>query len=221
MKKVLIILGIITSSIIYSENRKLEIKLGGDLAKKYSHEYNNISEDTKFSYEVSLEYRREFFKNTEFGLGIAYQDHGKLKDSTTSYYQSGTGYTDFTTKGDLYNSVPLYLTARYNFKNSSEYTPYIKANLGYSFNVNNGSIDTKWKNSYTGREIGGGFDVDAKDGLYYAIGSGFEYRNFIFDLSYQVNTSKVKLKDNYGHNKEDLDADFERITLGIGYNFNF
>lgn len=221
MKKTLLIIGLIASSITYAESNKIEVRAGGDLGKKYSHEYSNISENTKFSYELAVEYRREFYENLEFGLGVAYQDHGKLKSTTTSYYQSETGYTDFSTKGDLYNSVPLYLTARYNFKNSTEFTPYVKANLGYSFNIDDGSIDTKWKDSYTGREVNGNFDVDAKNGLYYAIGTGVEYKSFVVDLSYQVNTSKVKLKDNYGHDKEDSDSDFKRVTLGIGYNFNF
>ena len=44
-----------------------------------------------------------------------------------------------------YTSIPLYLTAKYNFKAVNNFVPYIKANIGYSFNDEDGDAE----NSYT------------------------------------------------------------------------
>ena len=204
MRKFLLVAGLLASMAVYAEGNKVEVRAGFDFGSTFQHNYYDVSEDAKFSYELGAEYRKELPYNFELGVGLAYQDHGKVK--TGNYY----GYS---TEGDLYDSIPLYVTGRYTFKNSSEFTPYVKANLGYSFNVNDGKITVK---DASGEE---NFDINAKNGFYYGLGLGVEYKGFIADLSYQVNFSDIEDgSDGYINSSK---ADFQRVTLGLGYNFGF
>ena len=205
MKRILLVVSVLLSAALYAEGNIVEVRGGVDLGGQYSIDGDLLNRDTKFSYELAVEYRREVATNFELGAGLAYQDHGKLKSKSLGNY---------TSNGDLYDSVPLYATARYNFKNSTEVTPYVKLNLGYSFNINDGSIET----SSTKEKIK--FDVDAKDGFYYGVGAGVEYKGFIADLSYQRNVSKVTVKEP-DRSTSDGNADYSRVTLGLGYNFGF
>ena len=200
MKKILLIIGLI-GSIALAEGNKVEVRGAIDLGQEFNHNYWNLKKEAKFSYELAVEYRRELARNFELGVGLAYQDHGKVKTGN---------YNGYSTEGDLYDSVPLYITSRYTFKNSTELTPYLKTNIGYSFNVNDGTLKEK---SILG-DIE--FDVTAKNGFYYGLGFGLEYKNFIADLSYQVNYADIE--GDYINNSK---ADFQRFTLGIGYNFDF
>ncbi|MBP9478816.1 MAG: porin family protein [Sebaldella sp.] len=204
MKKYLIVLGMLLSLTSFAEGNKVEVRGGIDLGQEFNHNYNNLKKDADFSYELAVEYRREVIKNVELGVGLAYQDHGKVKTGN---------YNGYSTEGDLYDSIPLYLTGRYTFKNSSEFTPYVKANIGYSFNINDGTL--KEKGVYG--EVD--YDVNAKDGFYYGLGLGVEYKGFIADLSYQVNYSDIEDRNNSYLNSSK--ADFQRVTLGLGYNFGF
>ena len=207
MRKSLLVAGLLASAALYAEGNKIEVRGGIDLGQRFSiSDGGLLDKDAKFSYELAAEYRREMPYNFELGVGIAYQDHGKTK-SKTSYGIEG--------QADLYDSIPLYVTARYNFKNSTELTPYLKTNIGYSFNVNDGEVTAK----YNGIEAKS--DVNAKDGFYYAVGGGLEYKNFIVDLSYQRNYSKVEGKNPQGLTVSDGNGDFDRVTLGFGYNFEF
>lgn len=200
MKKILLIVGLI-GSLALAEGNKVEVRGAIDLGQEFNHNYWNLKKEAKFSYELAVEYRRELARNFELGVGLAYQDHGKVKTGN---------YNGYSTEGDLYDSVPLYITSRYTFKNSTELTPYIKTNIGYSFNVNDGTL--KEKSIFGDTE----YDVTAKNGFYYGVGFGLEYRNFIADLSYQVNYADIE-----GDYINSSKADFQRFTLGIGYNFDF
>lgn len=58
-----------------------------------------------------------------------------------------------------------------------------------------------------------------KNGLYYGIGAGAEYNNFVVDLMYKVNRAEMKAEVDGKRIKKDLD--YSRITLSVGYRFNF
>ena len=118
MRKFLLVAGLLASMAVYAEGNKVEVRAGFDFGSTFQHNYYDVSEDAKFSYELGAEYRRELPYNFELGVGLAYQDHGKLK-SKSNY----RGSYSYTTEGDLYDSIPLYVTGRYNFKNSWEITP--------------------------------------------------------------------------------------------------
>ena len=114
----------------------VEVRVGGDIMPQFD---TSPEKDAKFSYELAGEYRYVFGKNIELGGGLAYQKHGKLK-SFTDVEDANVKVEISDT--ELYDSIPLYLTARYVFRNDTDFTPYIKANLGYSFNINSDNSNT-------------------------------------------------------------------------------
>ena len=70
--------------------------------------------------------------------------------------------------------------------------------MGYS--ANNGNID----------------DYKAKNGLYYGVGAGVNYNNFNAEVMYKENQGQYK-NSNTG---DKTDANYRRVSLGVGYNFN-
>ena len=205
MRKFLLVAGLLASMAVYAEGNKVEVRGGIDLNPTFN-VGNGLNKDSKFSYELGVEYRKELPYNFELGVGIAYQDHGKSKSKTINGVKI---------ESDFYDSIPLYVTGRYNFKNSTEVIPYLKLNLGYSLNVNDGSVEEKYPlgNTYSS-------DFNAKNGFYYAAGAGLEFRGFTLDLMYQRNYSDAELEFN-GVKYSEGSADFDRVTLGFGYNFGF
>ena len=176
-----------------------------------------------FAWEIAVEATKEVYQGLELGLGVAYQDHGKPKNYT--YVDSGVdGYTsEFETPNFI--SIPLYLTAKYNFNAINNFVPYIKANLGYSFNDEDG--DAKYKSIYIADHgtypYSENYKVKLDNGLYYGIGAGFEYNNFTMDLMYQVNEADAKItsKEYPEDGTLKTDFDYSRVTLSFGYKFNF
>lgn len=109
---------------------------------------------------------------------------------------------------------PLYLTGKYNFNLDSEIKPYIKADLGYSFNkvqkLSGRSFDKDDKTIENYSE-----KVNFSNGLYASIGLGLEYKNFTTELAYVHTNAKIKSEnesDKYNNNA---------LRLSVGYKFSF
>lgn len=208
MKKVLIGLTALTmaTSVMAEGRTVIETRVGGSFAGAYK----SASVDghkawgkkiSGIGYEAAVEGSHEVMDDFFVGLGIAYQNHAKNKEVAVKANPNGPGAV--YEKAQLFKSIPLYLTAKYQFDMGTEVKPFVKANLGYSFNL---------KGDRVGRKNGEKSSVS--NGVYYAIGAGIDYNNFVVDLSYQVN--KGKLKTDAGK----LKADHSRVTLGLGYRFD-
>ena len=182
MKK-LFLFGILISSLSFANSNIIEFRAGVSPSSKFE---VSPSKKAKTSYEISTEYRYLLTNNTEIGAGIAYQNHGKLK-KFTDIEDANLKVNVMDTK--LYNSIPIYFTTRYNFKNDSEVTPYVIV------------LDSGDLKKY-----------NAKNGMYYAIGAGIQYKGFVADLSYQVNTAKIE-GTRYDGRKDNVNANNRRITL--------
>ena len=165
MKKMLLGLFLVAGLASFASAHKIEVKGGYDLGGKYK----------RNAFEAGAEYRYEVTPGLEVGAGVAYQQHNDLKDS----------------KGELYNSVPIYGTAKYTFDTPTVVKPYIKGDLGYSANTDK-----------------------AKDGLYYGAGAGVNVNNVNVDVMYKENQGKYKAGN------DNIKANYKRVTLGVGYNFN-
>ncbi|MHD0318573.1 outer membrane beta-barrel protein [Fusobacterium sp. THCT1E2] len=230
MKKVLLGLATLSCVSLAAEGTNVYLKVGADMFQrfdevKYEGEKLNKDKGDNFGYELTVEVMREVYPNFELGLGLSYQDHGdpkSIKESGEFEIDGGAianGYEKYEIPG--FKSVPLYITAKYNFQLEGNIKPYLKADLGYSFNSDNG--DAK----YTFRGSDATYDyfederisVKMKNGLYYGIGAGAEYNNFVVDLMYKVN--KAEIKANVGEERFKKDLDYSRVTLSIGYKFNF
>ena len=191
MKKNLMGLFLVLGMASFAANAgKVEVKGGYDLGGKYkikdakNNTYiKNIDEDIdakRNAFEAGAEYRYEVTPGLEVGAGVAYQQHNDLKDS----------------KGELYNSVPIYGTAKYTFDTPTVVKPYIKGDLGYSANTDK-----------------------AKDGLYYGAGAGVNVNNVNVDVMYKENQGEYKYEGPVRVNSK-YDANYRRVSLGVGYNFN-
>ena len=141
------------------------------------------------AYGIAAEFTKDVLYNLELGIGTAYQKHGD--------FQYKNGYDG--EKLPDFNSIPVYITGKYKIFNVGDWTPYIKADLGYSFN----DLDDNKYFSYDDR------------GLYYAVGLGVEIQYLSLEMSYRVNEGK--LKTDYGK----YDIDNSRVMFGASYRFDF
>ena len=173
------------------------VRAGWDFWGKYDSPFLNLEKDGKdFGGEVGVEFYKTLSPYFDLGLGVAYQGHMDRKDN------NGWG-------GVEYDSVPIYATAKYNLRYwDLPFTPYIKANLGYSFNFDSKDLDTPY----------GSFGTSVDDGMYWAAGLGAEYNNFTVDVMYGANMAKSKVNYTSDHFKGD--NDYQRVTLSVGYKFD-
>ena len=224
MKKIL--LGLVALSAVSfgaQGDTYLNVRFGGDLGAEYTksfiqvedEDYPALNNETKgFGGEIAIEGYRGLTDNFDLGLGLAYQFHGDRENKLDEALDKGTNdFVHLDSEGGEYNSIPLYLIAKYNFNTDSQFTPYLKANLGYSFNF--GSSDFKMTNVDTNQS--GKSETDIENGLYWALGGGMEYHNFTVELMYAVNKAKLDIKDLDEGKK---DNDYGRFILSAGYKFN-
>lgn len=232
MKKVLIGLFAL-SCVSMAAETNLYLRAGADLNGKF----DTVSEEgvkankedaDDFAWEIAVEATKEVYKNFELGLGLAYQKHGDPKGSNVHEVYGENEWDDTSFEMPGYTSVPLYVVAKYNFAPINNFVPYVKANLGYSFNSEDGDLkaqgvinelDENNPDVVKSEAWAGEVDVKVENGLYYGIGAGFEYNNFTMDLMYQVNQAKAEI-DLQEDGKIKKDYDYSRVTLSFGYKFN-
>lgn len=215
MKKILVLLSLV-GSVAMAQGNVYEFRAGWDLynrAKETDKEYKIRKDVLKTGPEVSFEYRRELTNNFDLGAGLSY----KYNNLTDKKVEVNKNNTDVSMKG--LHSVPIYGTARYNFRNDSAVTPYVKANLGFA--VNSGKVQFQKINTPGVDETA---EMKFKHGFYYGVGAGIEYNNFVADLSYNTNTLRAKYNYSYndaaGNKLETSSKDtlnHRMLTLSVGY----
>lgn len=182
-----------------------------DYSAKIEKENKKITDGKPDSlgYELGVEYTRNLNKNLELGLGAMYQSNSKLKSYTVE-----NGVKNQMGK---YDSIPVYLVTKYSFEEfENGVKPYLKGNLGYSFNFNE-------KNGYFSDKEGKyPYSSNVTNGIYLALGGGIEYNNIGIDLMYQVNGADLSIKDKEDGIKTKKDYfGNAKITLGVSYKFNY
>ena len=216
MKKILLGLLVLSSAISFA-NQGINVygKFGVDVVSRF----NKISDegDTlvkakgKVAPSIALEVTKDLGSNFEAGLGLGYVWHGKRD------YKETDDKDEYTAQFPAINSIPLYVTGKYKFDTGSDIKPYVKADLGYSFNKMKKSIAVTEKDLTTGEtETVTAEGLKAKNGLYAGIGAGVEYNNVTADLSYVFTGAKYK----------DIDGDTAKANKGalrltVGYKFAF
>lgn len=223
MKKVLF--GLFALSSIAFANTNLYLRTGIDFNGKY--EEINLGEGALHKkdsdgtgYEFAIEVTKNIDKNIELGVGIAYQDHGKIDGKKVFEYEDkdNSYYTEFNF--DDYQSVPVYLTGKLTIPTKYNIKPYLKMDLGYSFNfgLNNLSTYNEDKENGVMDKYTDSVSLDLENGLYFGFGTGLEYNNFTVDLMYKLNKADVKYSDlDVGVTKP---IDYSRVTLSFGYKFD-
>ena len=158
--------------------------------------FANNKIELKGAYDLGGEYH--FEKSTVKGKANAMEVGAEYRYEVTPGMELGAGvvyqaHKDIKNyKAEAYDSVPVYATAKYTFDTAAPVKPYVKGDLGYSINNN-----------------------DAKDGVYYGVGAGLNINNnFNVDVMYKENKGKYEI------GTKDYKADYGRVSLGVGYNFN-
>lgn len=226
MKKIFLLLSLVVlGSISFAERNIVEVRGGYDLSSSTKFKDDGLGSEYDFKkfvkqgLHLGVEYRREVLENFQIGAGIEY----RLSEiNQPSNERREVENIDYSYDSGNLTSVPLYVTTRYNFKNSSAFTPYVKANLGYS--MNSGEAKTKLNNIYTGKLVED-YKAKIKSGMFYGLGTGIEYKNFLVDLSYDITYSKVDNKvrnynDDYNES-DDYKFNIKKLTLSVGYQFGF
>ncbi len=224
MKKILLIIGILAGSLAYAEGNIIEIRGGYDLSSTTNFDKDIYSEYDldKFvenGFHFGVEYRREVLTNFQIGAGLEYRLSSLDQPGNVRATNENIDYS--YDSGNL-SSIPLYVTARYVFRNSMDINPYIKVNLGYS--INSGDTSVNLNNFYSGKLVEE-YKSEMKNGMFYGLGFGVEYKNFLVDLTYDITHSKAEEKIYNYEDKEgfsyDYDFDIQKLTLSFGYQFNF
>ena len=217
MKKVLLGLFALASvSAVAAEGVNVYGRLGLDV---YSH-YNKVTDDGevvtkakgKVAPSIAVEVTKDLGSNFEAGLGLGYVWHGKRD------YKATDDEDEYTAKYPAINSIPLYVTGKYKFDTGSDIKPYVKADLGYSFNKMKKSITTTEKDLATGETETYTDGLKVKNGLYAGVGVGVEYNNVTADLSYVFTGAKYKYTDGDGDTDK---ANNRAVRLTVGYKFAF
>ena len=223
MKKILLIIGLI-GSLSFAGQNVIEIRGGYDLSSTTSFDKDIYSEYDldKFvenGFHFGVEYRREVLTNFQIGAGLEYRLSSLDQPGNVRATNENIDYS--YDSGNL-SSIPLYVTARYVFRNSTDINPYIKVNLGYS--INSGDTSVNLNNFYSGKLVEE-YKSEMKNGMFYGLGFGVEYKNFLVDLTYDITHSKAEEKIYNYEDKEgfsyDYDFDIQKLTLSFGYQFNF
>ena len=191
MKKILLGLFALASvSAVAAEGVNVYGRLGLDVYSRYQkiEESSVLKTKGKVAPSIAVEVTKDLGSNFEAGLGLGHVWNGK-RNMTVDYE-----------KIEAIRSIPLYVTTKYKFDAGSDVKPYVKADLGYSFNQMK-------KNDY---------DLKAKNGLYAGIGAGVEYNNVTADLSYVFTGAKYKFE-----NGNTYKANKNAVRLTVGYKFAF
>lgn len=210
MKKVLLGLAVVSSMAMAGEGTNLYLKTGLDISGKFdkvevaSGQSLNKSESDRLGFDLTTEVTKEFYPNLELGLGLSYQDHGRPEAG-----EIGKKIEKIKFQNTGYKSLPIYGVAKYNIPMEGNIKPYLKADLGYSFN-----FDEKDLKGEAGK-----IKMSVDNGLYYGLGAGVEYNNFVVELMYKVNRAKVQHEYN-GAKSSKFDYDYSRTTLSFGYRFD-
>ena len=212
MKKILLGMTLISSMALGAEKTNLYLKTGADLWQRFDviKPEGAVAANKKgvddFGYEITAEITREIYSNLEIGAGISYQDHGSPERVMLD--------NDARLNVPDLKSVPLYITAKYNLPVKSVFKPYLKTDLGYSFN----RISSKFKVEDFQFQESWEFSTKIKNGMYFGVGAGVEYSNFTADIMYKINKSQIKVDAPNGSFKKSLD--YSRVVLSLGYKFN-
>lgn len=211
MKKIL--LGfILLSSMSFATDKYLEVKIGTDFNSKYSTTNSRTAltyarkTESNSAFTIGAEFMKEVDEKIDIGFGVAYQRHSKretgrgIRIFSSVYYYSGLDY----------ESVPVYIALKYKFNTETLFVPYVKVNLGYSFNFKEEDEKITRNGSTTTNNI----NFKAENGAYYALGVGVEYKN----LTFEVLLSETK--SNYSVTSAEGKADYRRIGATLGYKFN-
>lgn len=163
--------------------------------------YNHYDGNADSTFAIALEGYYKLDEKLAVGLGLSYGFESKLSANgdRENFSADGKAKLGFT---NIYLSVKPKLSE----------TIYALGQIGYG--ISHGSF-YKHYNDYNGP--GQTFKVDG-GGLYFGLGAGVEYKSFLFEVLYSINTATFKEKYNYSSGTEDIFT-YSAFNVNVGYKF--
>lgn len=208
MKKLLLVLGVLVSSVAMAEGNVAEGRLG------YSFKEGKLTENVSKKVVLTGEYRKEVVPNVELGLGLDVKRADEVVATKDEHNHAKIVKT----------GLPVYGVAQYNFKNDSDVVPFVKGRLGVvvgrNYEVKATENDVENATS----------DLVKRNSLYAGIGAGVNYKNFVADLSYnytrgnKVESTAFSATNDADLKKKEVEAvgmGSGVVTLSVGYTLGF
>ena len=208
MKKLLLVLGVLVSSVAMAEGNVAEGRLG------YSFKEGKLTENVSKKVVLTGEFRKEVVPNVELGLGLDVKRADEVVATKDEHNHAKIVKT----------GLPVYGVAQYNFKNDSDVVPFVKGRLGVvvgrNYEVKATENDTESATS----------DLVKRNSLYAGIGAGVNYKNFVADLSYnytrgnKVESTAFSATNDADLKKKEVEAvgmGSGVVTLSVGYALGF
>lgn len=207
MRKLLSALVLLVAvSSVYAEKGEFsyipKVKVG---ASKIDLDYGGYSySETEPMYGAGIDILYGFTNNFEAGIGASIE-----KNYITKTLGDSLGQSDSITLGQLF------LTGRYNFRNSSEFTPFVQAKAG----VVKGDETYNASGRIKGIPAEGSLDIDPT--VVYGISTGVEYKNVNVELGYEIVKVDLEVEGQAAGYKASAkeEEDIKTVYLAIGYRF--
>lgn len=216
MKK-LLLLAVLMSSLSFGNELTLK---GGLIFSNFDQNGKtsliNQNSDMKGGSYLGIDYTTnlESLPSLKFGLGIDFGGvFSRDKDFSNRTIKNGKAYTyDYKYKDTAIYTIPLYAIVKYEFENSTRFTPYISGKIGYDL----ASTKNEVKDYKTGEKN----DLKIDNGFYYGVGAGVKLTNWSFELGYSSTKTKTSYEDsNYKIDKTEKNLNL--VNLSTGYTFKF
>ena len=208
MKKLLLVLGVLVSSVAMAEGNVAEGRLG------YSFKGGEkLTANLTHKLVLTGEFRKEVVPNVELGLDVKRADEETVAGADAQH-----------TATIKRTGLPVYGVAQYNFKNDSDVVPFVKGRLGVVVGRNYEVSET------VNNVVEADKDLVTGNALYAGVGAGVNYKNFVADLSYNYTKGKKIDAAALAHTDDatakpaavkSIGMGTGVVTLSVGYTLGF
>ena len=199
MRKQAIAIALVLTAVFFIGQNAMAYDAAGKIGLGLELGYNNISDEDipdatvgKWEYDASVmfglnaTYWATDWFSAEFGVDYTKCD---IEETDTMYPGSSIDVGELA-------QIPILLTARFHYPNSSIVSPYIAGGFGYYVN----SIDE------SGLLSAAGLSLDADNSFGFHLGGGLEI--------FASDNVAIDIDARYTWNSTDVEADFKGVSLG-------
>ncbi|MCS1272922.1 outer membrane beta-barrel protein [Escherichia coli] len=209
------------ASVITQDNQRFSQDFG-DVVYKYK---GGDKSDTVFGAGLAVGYDFYQHYNVPVRTEVEFYGRGNAESKYRLSYWESVGGAEFDDAQNKLSVNTLMLNAYYDFRNSSAFTPWISAGLGYA-RVHHKTSYIYTDNSPAGSEVYSASASKYENNLAWSLGVGVKYdvtQDFSLDLSYRyldAGDSTLTYKDEDGAKyKSSVDVRSNEFMLGATYNF--
>ena len=211
MKKLLVVMLLAVAMVVpafASKDGKFEVvgKLGAVVAPSFDSsfcfntDYNRYEGEANNSFAITVEGYYKLDEKLSVGLGLSYGFESEL----SSPYDAT--YFPYEDKAKL-GFTNIYLSVKPSLSESI----YAIGQIGYG--ISHGSFYDDLNMYGNVLKVDGG-------GLYFGLGAGVEYKSFLFEVLYSINTATFKEKNYVSSEGTDYVFKYSSLNVNVGYKFN-